>query len=321
MDLKSRGDIIAAKNALVTRRGNTGDAAEKQAINAAIENLNGLLQDIDHGNLLAAAQAVASASDELETIVASAKKGPFDGALGELRAAIGRLQSRQAEIHAVDSLPTADVTLVEPLTAPELAAATPPTAPERPVNSTVFAALSGEYGSYFDACRVKPECQKNVDFYVARIRKFKDRYDEVGAPLNVPWYFIGILHGMECGFNFGSHLHNGDPLSARTTHVPASRPANGNPPFTWRDSATDALTLKGYHRVNDWSIPHVLYLLERYNGFGYRRLGVPTPYLWSFSNMYVKGKYVADHKYDANAVSAQCGAALMVKALRALGLT
>ena len=50
------------------------------------------------------------------------------------------------------------------------------------------------------------------------------------------------------------------------------------------------------------------------------KLGVPTPYLWSFSNMYVKGKYVADHKFDPNAVSAQCGSALMLKSLQASGL-
>jgi lysozyme family protein len=42
---------------------------------------------------------------------------------------------------------------------------------------------------------------------------------------------------------------------------------------------------------------------------------LPTPYLWSFSNNYEKGKFVADGHYDPEAVSKQCGAALMLKAI------
>jgi lysozyme family protein len=37
--------------------------------------------------------------------------------------------------------------------------------------------------------------------------------------------------------------------------------------------------------------------------------------LWSFCNLYEKGKYVADGKYDPNAVSKQCGAGVMLKTL------
>jgi lysozyme family protein len=63
----------------------------------------------------------------------------------------------------------------------------------------------------------------------------------------------------------------------------------------------------------------MLYLLEAYNGFGYRPRGVPTPYLWSFSNLYRSGKYVADGKFDRNAVSKQCGAAVMLRVLQERG--
>ena len=124
---------------------------------------------------------------------------------------------------------------------------------------------------------------------------------------------------MECGFNFGTHLHNGDPLSARTVHVPKGRPADGEPPFTWLESARDSLVLKKLDRIDDWSLPHMLYLLEAYNGFGYRPQFVPTPYLWSFSNLYTAGKFTADGKFDANAVSKQCGAAVMLRMLQERG--
>ena len=89
----------------------------------------------------------------------------------------------------------------------------------------------------------------------------------MGAELNIPWVFIGITDGMECGFNFKGHLQNGDPLTARTVQVPKGRPATGNPPFTWSQSARDALIYKGYHQVTDWSVPHMLHLFERYKAW------------------------------------------------------
>jgi lysozyme family protein len=120
---------------------------------------------------------------------------------------------------------------------------------------------------------------------------------------------------METGFRFDRHLHNGDPLSAKTVRVPKGRPISGNPPFSWEVSAKDAMEKMGYDRETDWSLSHILYLLEKYNGFGYRIKGLRTPYLWSYSNLYSTGRYVADGVFDPNAVSKQCGAATMLKAL------
>jgi lysozyme family protein len=62
-----------------------------------------------------------------------------------------------------------------------------------------------------------------------------------------------------------------------------------------------------------------LYRLEKYNGFGYRKRGLATPYLWSFSDRYRQGKYVADGVFDPAAVSGQCGAAVIMKRLIDLG--
>ncbi len=97
-------------------------------------------------------------------------------------------------------------------------------------------------------------------------------------------------------------------------------PSEGEPPFTWLDSARDALTLKKLDQVREWSLPCMLYLLEAYNCFGYRPRGVPTPYLWSFSNLYSRGKYVADGRFDPQAVSKQCGAAVLLRVLQERGL-
>ena len=162
---------------------------------------------------------------------------------------------------------------------------------------------------------MRPELQANVNYYVKRLRQGQASYQQIEGELGIAWPFVGVIHAMECGFNFYGHLHNGDPLAARTVHVPKGRPTSADPPYTWMQSALDALRLKKLDRVTDWSVAHMLYLLEGYNGFGYRRRGVPTPYLWSFSNIYQRGKFVLDGKFDPDAVSKQCGAALMLKAV------
>jgi lysozyme family protein len=130
---------------------------------------------------------------------------------------------------------------------------------------------------------------------------------------------VGIIHSLEASCDFTRHLHNGDPLTARTTHVPAGRPRTGRPPFTWEASAIDALTLQGFASWKDWSVAGTLYKLEAYNGFGYRdhHRTVPSPYLWSFSNHYTRGKYVADGRFSPTAVSQQCGAAVLLRRLSA----
>ena len=63
--------------------------------------------------------------------------------------------------------------------------------------------------------------------------------------------------------------------------------------------------------------PAALDRLERYNGLGYRRRGRPSPYLWSYSGHYDKGKYVADGRFDPDAESKQCGGAALTAPLRA----
>jgi lysozyme family protein len=173
------------------------------------------------------------------------------------------------------------------------------------------------YELLYESCLVRPKRRAAVDQLVARITANKARYNKVGKALGIPWYVVGIIHSLEAGGDFSRHLHNGDPLTARTTHVPAGRPPTGKPPFTWEQSATDALRHQGMAAWKDWSIPGTLYELEGYNGFGYRdhHPNVPSPYLWSFSNHYTRGKYVADGRFSPTAVSQQVGAALLLKQL------
>ena len=182
-------------------------------------------------------------------------------------------------------------------------------------------ALRGEYAALFDTCQVREERAADVNRLVRTILSGRERYEALGRSLTIPWYFIAVIHALEASCNFKCHLHNGDPLTARTVQEPPNRPVSGAPPFTWEASATDALVLKKLNQIRDWSVPRMLYQLEAYNGFGYRirHPEVLTPYLWSFSTHYTRGKYVADGTFSATAMSKQCGSAMLLRRLAEVG--
>src|SRR5690349_17054127 len=85
----------------------------------------------------------------------------------------------------------------------------------------------------FDNCTLNKNRGRDGDTIIQRIANNQSRYQSVADSTRVPWYVIGVIHSMEAGLSFKCHLHNGDPLNARTIHVPAGRPAAGDPPFTW----------------------------------------------------------------------------------------
>jgi lysozyme family protein len=179
------------------------------------------------------------------------------------------------------------------------------------------AALRRDYQELFDQCVILDSRTAEVEAILADITRNQARYAAVAGNLGVPWHFVAVIHNMESSLNFSKHLHNGDPLSARTRHVPAGRPQAGSPPFTWEESAVDALRLRKLDRWQDWSVAGTLYQLEGYNGWGYRLYHpqVLSPYLWSFSNHYRSGKYVADGTWSDTATSQQCGAAVLLRRL------
>lgn len=155
----------------------------------------------------------------------------------------------------------------------------------------------------------------------ARLLGFASRYKEIEKLTGIPWYFIAVIHYRESNCNFDTHLHNGDPLTKKTTHVPKGRPI-GKPPFTWEVSALDALKMKDLHLNTDWSWERMCYELERYNGFGYR-LYHPTvlsPYLWSGTDHYTVGKYVADGTWDEEEKDVQLGCVALLKELRTMSI-
>jgi lysozyme family protein len=181
--------------------------------------------------------------------------------------------------------------------------------------------LRKEYEHLFNTCLVRPDQLGTVESLIKGLLLHRARYGNVAGDLGIPWSFIAVIHNMESSQNFSRHLHNGDPLTGRTVQVPPGRPKKGSPPFTWEQSAADALTMKGLGAGTDWSLAGTLYQVERYNGWGYRlhHQHVLSPYLWSFSNQYTSGKYVADGTWSDTAVSKQCGAAVLLRRMAETG--
>ncbi|QLA21083.1 hypothetical protein [Desulfolutivibrio sulfoxidireducens] len=183
-------------------------------------------------------------------------------------------------------------------------------------------ALRHEYVDLFNSCAIPEKHAPQVEKAVAGLLTHQARYQALAGPLGIPWQVIAVIHAMESSQNFSKHLHNGDPLTARTVREPAGRPKTGQPPFTWEHSATDALAIKKLGPTTDWSLAGTLYQLERYNGFGYRLYHphVLSPYLWGLSTHYICGKYTEDSTWSDTAVSKQCGAAVMLRRLAEKGL-
>jgi lysozyme family protein len=175
-------------------------------------------------------------------------------------------------------------------------------------------AMAEEYRSLWNTTKIT-RLKSSLNTLLDRINSNKARYERVAAETNVPWQVIAAIHAMESSCRFDRHLHNGDPLSARTVNVPKGRPKSHNGPFTWEESAIDALRYQAMDKNKYLTIEEVLYILEKYNGWGYRNRGIHTPYLWSGTNHYTSGKYVMDGKYDPSAVSKQIGVVPLLKGL------
>lgn len=177
--------------------------------------------------------------------------------------------------------------------------------------------MLNDYAILYREAKLTPESCSAVNARVALILINKSKYGLVAKDVQVPWWCIGAIHSLESSLNFNCHLHNGDPLSARTIHIPIGRPVSppkaGKLPYTWVESATDAL--RPTWRPSDWSLQGCLEFLERYNGLGYRKVKINSPYIWGATSQYSKGLFVKDGKFDPEAKAKSIGAAAIFKVL------
>lgn len=182
--------------------------------------------------------------------------------------------------------------------------------------------LRCEYQRLFETCVVNKDKVAGVEALIAGLMAHREDYQAVEDALGVPWHVAAVIHSLEREGRFDCHLHNGDPLTARTVHLPDGYPRQGEPPFTWMESALDALKLHHLNQWRDWTISGTLFKLEAYGGWNYRLFhpNVPTPYLWNYSNHYQSGKYIADGTWSNTAVTQECGGAVLLRRMAERGL-
>lgn len=182
-----------------------------------------------------------------------------------------------------------------------------------------FETLQDDYARLWSTMEIRAERTKGVTLIAQKLLAHKAIYQEVETATGVPWFVIAALHERESGADFSTYLGNGEPLNQVTRLVPRGR----GPFATWPDGAIDALKVDHLDEVRDWTAARACYEIEKFNGFGYRdhHAEVKSPYLWSFSNHYTQGKYIADGRFDIRAVDQQCGAIPIVKRIMELDAT
>ncbi len=157
----------------------------------------------------------------------------------------------------------------------------------------------------------------------------KARFVAIQETTKVPWWAIAVIAEREAGGPpkcWHCQLSQGDPLNQVSHNEPARRgPFYDHPDDTplhdaFYRGALDALVDCAPHAVKwtDWTPGGAFTLMEEYNGLGYASMGVPSAYVWSGSDRYTSGKYIADHVYRASAVDVQEGCAPLLSRMMLL---
>lgn len=154
---------------------------------------------------------------------------------------------------------------------------------------------------------VNPSNISLLNHISTRLIAAKSKYQSVELETKVPWPVVAVIHERESSQSWIAALAQGDPWNKVSTHTPKGK----GPYASWEDAAVAALKDGGLDAWSDWSIEGTLTALEKFNGLGYYNKRIPSPYLWSMTNQYKSGKYVADGKFDSNAVDKQSGCAAL----------
>lgn len=201
-----------------------------------------------------------------------------------------------------------------------------PTLSNRGASTGLIGAKKGIQETRWSEAKLRNEWILKIDKAVSLFERNKDRYTSIrkANKNGVPESIIFGIHGRESSWSFTSHLHEGSPLSHRTRYVPKGRiPAPVDPPYTFEQSAEDALYVVDTLQNTNWrSIESTLNAAEGYNGWGYKKYhpDVPSPYLWSGTTIYLRGKYAADGQFSSTLADKQIGICAILLRMKERGM-
>jgi lysozyme family protein len=200
-----------------------------------------------------------------------------------------------------------------------------------------FSVLAPEYATLLAAMRVDPAREHELAMRAAAVlalaQAHSDEWAEVKARTGVPPLWGMASFERESGSDYSRSPAQGD----RWNRVSVNVPRGLGPYACWGDACVAAYRLDGLDKVaggagiapsspppsptsptsggGSWTWTRACYEGELFNGFGPRAHGRRTGYLWSWTNIYDGGKYVADGKWDPHEIDQQCGMVPMMAAL------
>jgi len=210
----------------------------------------------------------------------------------------------------------------------------PTPTPAQPAPVVVTPATHVPYVNLRPEClnRELPDDQKDdLASFVETWKENQTKYSTVGLQANVPPMLVAAIHWREASGDFGLYLEQGDKLGTVTYANGDSNDGHTIPSgpntvcFTdWITAAVWSLNQEtAGHRASgisftETSVNDMLTFAEYYNGTGYMKKGIPSPYTLAWTTCYEKGKYTDDHGFDPDYVDEQLGVLVMLRAIMAL---
>lgn len=177
----------------------------------------------------------------------------------------------------------------------------------------------------WQSARINPRDTIYLDRLVTRWKRTASDYQIVQTMKanGVPAVVAFCLFYREADNDMTKSPAQGDTLMHPSRNEPTGRIPGKTPPFKWAEAAFDAYYVCDKLDRKDWrTMATTLAAIESFNGRGYAKYhpDVPTPYLWSGTNLYTRGKYVRDGRFDPYAVDEQVGVAAILLRMKERGI-
>lgn len=157
--------------------------------------------------------------------------------------------------------------------------------------------------------------EKDIEKFQKIFQENYETYKKLEEKTGVPAELIAALHYRESGGNFNTYLHNGAKLGTPSDLEPRGVCFND-----FEEAAVNALTVKTKSYKIDFKkgvdMAKMVTFAESFNGFGYHQYNNNSPYVYSGTNLYEKGKYVGDHNYNPDTVDKQPGVYILISSLK-----
>lgn len=173
-----------------------------------------------------------------------------------------------------------------------------------------------KYRQLYNSIIIRPDYYDDLELVEKKIFSQIAMYKVVANKFNIPWIFFAVTHWKEASLRPEKQILNGQNWNRTTTIVPKGR----GPYSNWEEAAIDGVLYKGLHKIKDWSLENTLNILESWNGRGYERRGINTPYLWCGSQHYTSGGYPRDGVFSASHVIKNVGCAVIIRHLHVQGI-